>query len=110
MATALEKLAKILDLERKSGYRNRAVIGGLEKFLPTWASGAVTEPGGAALVERVSQALADYGQKSAEERAAAVRALLAAEGAALPGDRPGKPPHPPNAGGSQSRGGSRTAI
>ena len=34
MASAFERLAKILDLERKNGYKNRAVIGGLEKFLP----------------------------------------------------------------------------
>ena len=80
MATAFERLAKILELERKGGYKNRAVIGGLEKFLPGWAAGAVTEPGGAALVERVNAALAGYADRTAEQRAAVVRALLASEG------------------------------
>ncbi len=81
MASAFERLAKILDLERKKGYRNQAVIGGLEKFLPGWASGAVTEPGGAALVERVNTALTGYNAKSADERAAAINSLLNSEGA-----------------------------
>ena len=82
MASAFERLAKILDLERKNGYKNRAVIGGLEKFLPGWAGTAVTEPGGAALVERVNAALGNYGSRSTEERAAAIKALLSAEGGA----------------------------
>ncbi len=82
MPSAFERLAKILDLERKNGYKNRAVIGGLEKFLPGWAGTAVTEPGGAALVERVNAALGNYGSRSTEERAAAVKALLQAEGGA----------------------------
>lgn len=82
MATVFERLAKILELERKGGYKNRAVIGGLEKFLPGWAAGAVTEPGGAALVERVNAALAGYADKTADQRAAAIRTLLANEGGA----------------------------
>ncbi|MCW5848903.1 MAG: ATP-dependent DNA helicase RecG [Anaerolineae bacterium] len=80
MASAFERLAKILDLERKNGYKNRAVIGGLEKFLPGWATTAMTEPGGAALVERVNAALGAYGSRSPEERAAAIKALLQTEG------------------------------
>ena len=79
MATALDKLAKILDLEKKSGYRDRAVIGGLEKFLPGWAASAATEPGGTQLVEQVNAILADYGSKSAEDRAAAVERILEME-------------------------------
>ena len=85
MASAFERLAKILDLERKNGYKNRAVIGGLEKFLPGWAGAAVTEPGGAALVERVNAALGNYGSRSTEERAAAIKSLLQAEGGAAGG-------------------------
>ncbi len=88
MATAFERLTKILDLERKGGYKNRAVIGGLERFLPGWAAGAVTEPGGAALVERVNAALAGYADKAAEQRAAAIRTLLASEGGARAAARP----------------------
>jgi ATP-dependent DNA helicase RecG len=36
MASAFEKLTKILTLEKEQGYRNRAVIGGLEKFASFW--------------------------------------------------------------------------
>ncbi len=76
MATALDKLAKILDLEKKSGYRDRAVIGGLEKFLPGWAAAAVSEPHGSELVEQVNAILANYSAKTLEERAAAVARIL----------------------------------
>jgi ATP-dependent DNA helicase RecG len=36
MPAAFEKLTKILKLEQSLGYRDRAVIGGLEKFAETW--------------------------------------------------------------------------
>jgi len=34
MPSSIEKLLKILKLEAELGYENRAVVGGLEKFLP----------------------------------------------------------------------------
>ncbi|MFN8499407.1 MAG: ATP-dependent DNA helicase RecG [Anaerolineae bacterium] len=94
MPTALEKLAKILDLEKKSGYRDRAVIGGLEKFLPGWAAAAVDEPGGAELVEQVNAILANYGGKTPDERVAAVERILALD-ARAGGGRSGRSPRPP---------------
>ncbi|MFN8481665.1 MAG: ATP-dependent DNA helicase RecG [Anaerolineae bacterium] len=100
MPTAFEKLAKILDLEKKSGYRDRAVIGGLEKFLPGWATAAAMEPGGPELVERVNAILANYGGKTVEERAAAVERVLLLDGGPTPngrsqGSRGARPPRPP---------------
>ncbi len=40
MASALEKLVKILRLEREQGCKNTAVIGGLERFAGNWAQEA----------------------------------------------------------------------
>ncbi|MFN8470693.1 MAG: ATP-dependent DNA helicase RecG [Anaerolineae bacterium] len=100
MPTALDKLAKILDLERKSGYRDRAVIGGLEKFLPGWAATAASEPGGSELVEQVNAILANYSTKTPDERAAAVERVLELDARTGPngrgqGQRGSRSPRPP---------------
>ncbi len=36
MTTVFERLQKVLDLERRQGYRNRAVIGGMARFAERW--------------------------------------------------------------------------
>ncbi len=36
MTSAYVKLSKILELERKGDFADRAVMGGLGKFVPTW--------------------------------------------------------------------------
>ena len=36
MNNAFSRLLKVLALERKQGYRNKAVIGGLDKFASRW--------------------------------------------------------------------------
>ena len=46
MLSAFEKLTKILALEKEQGYRNRAVIGGLEKFAAFWHEEARQEAQG----------------------------------------------------------------
>jgi hypothetical protein len=43
MPAAFDKLDKILRLEQSQGYRNRAVIGGLEKFAELWQDEAQAE-------------------------------------------------------------------
>ncbi|NLX09766.1 MAG: ATP-dependent DNA helicase RecG [Chloroflexi bacterium] len=40
MPSALETLVKILKLEQSTGYKNTAVIGGLESYADNWAAGA----------------------------------------------------------------------
>ncbi len=45
MDSAITRLLKVLDLERKQGYRNKAVIGGLDKFASRWESDARAETG-----------------------------------------------------------------
>jgi ATP-dependent DNA helicase RecG len=63
MVSALEKLDKILALEEDQGYRNKAVIGGLDKFAAFWYEEAHTEgadPAFIQLVEEVVQLLREY--------------------------------------------------
>jgi ATP-dependent DNA helicase RecG len=65
METALHKLNKILDLERRGGYKNRAVIGGIQRYVPVWIEEArqqANSEGEKALVEQIADLLTDYGQ------------------------------------------------
>jgi ATP-dependent DNA helicase RecG len=65
METALQKLVKILELERQGGYRNRAVIGGVERYIPVWIEEARAQAGTEtekALVEQIGDLLVDYGR------------------------------------------------
>ena len=76
MTPAFEKLTKILTLEKEQGYRNRAVIGGLEKFAPFWREEARQEAEGlehARLVEEVVALLQSY--QTLEDRGARARAV-----------------------------------
>jgi len=43
MSDAFERLQKVLALERHQGFRNRAVIGGLDKFAARWEGDAMAE-------------------------------------------------------------------
>jgi ATP-dependent DNA helicase RecG len=43
MENAFSRLAKVISLERKQGYRNKAVIGGLDKFASRWEADARAE-------------------------------------------------------------------
>jgi len=63
MLAAFETLYKILQLEKEQGYRNRAVIGGLEKFIANWYDKAYHEAasqGRQALVDEIADLLKDY--------------------------------------------------
>ena len=63
MTPAFERLTKILTLEQEQGYRNRAVIGGLEKFASFWREEARQEAEGlerARLVEEIISLLQSY--------------------------------------------------
>ncbi len=79
MAFAFEKLGKILSLEQEQGYRNRAVIGGLERLLPLWqkeASEESSDPQHLRLVEEVVSLLAGYGEKNRQERERAIKEIM----------------------------------
>jgi ATP-dependent DNA helicase RecG len=63
MDSAFENLKKILILEKEKGYRNLAVIGGMEKFVPNWHKRAREEaksPQRVKLVEEIVALLEGY--------------------------------------------------
>jgi len=70
MASPFEKLERILLLEQEQGYRNHAVIGGLERFLRYWEkeahqeSAAEQEP----LVNRILESLSNYDTITRDQR------------------------------------------
>jgi ATP-dependent DNA helicase RecG len=62
MTSAFETLGKILKLEREQGYKNKAVIRGLEALVQTWPLEAVKEaPATTPVVEQITGLLRDYG-------------------------------------------------
>ncbi|GAB4441238.1 MAG: ATP-dependent DNA helicase RecG [Anaerolineae bacterium] len=80
MASALEKLVKILKLEQEQGNKNTAVIGGLGNFVAKWASEAHAQakrPEHHALVDELAALVTEY--EALEDRGArrsAVRFML----------------------------------
>ncbi len=83
MTPAFDKLTKILTLEQEQGYRNRAVIGGLEKFASFWHEEARQETEGldsARSVEEISALLQSYptleGRRARERVVAEILAKL----------------------------------
>jgi ATP-dependent DNA helicase RecG len=63
MPSALEKLVKILKLEREQGYKNTAVIGGLGAYCDNWAAEARSQakrPEHMPLVDELTGMLRDY--------------------------------------------------
>jgi len=79
MAFAFEKLGKILSLEQEQGYRNKAVIGGLERLVPLWQKEAREEssdPQHLQLVEEVVSLLTGYGEKDPQAREKAIKEIM----------------------------------
>ena len=79
MSSPFGKLERILKLEQEQGFHDRAVIGGLERFLVFWlkeaqAKGAET-PAGLTVVQ-VASALSNYARRSEQERRERVEKLL----------------------------------
>lgn len=77
--SALERLRRILKQEEHLGYRNKAVIGGLERLSERWRADAEAEcvtAGQQRLVQRIVEALVAYSRlTSPAERRQAVEAL-----------------------------------
>lgn len=79
MSSAFEKLQRILELEREQNCQDRAVIGGLERFLTYWRKEAELESSQRAVpldVEEVLQYLGSYGGLTAAQRREAVAYVL----------------------------------
>ena len=60
MDNAFSRLAKVIGLERKQGYRNKAVIGGLDKFASRWEADARAETADQAAVTEIVALLIGY--------------------------------------------------
>lgn len=60
MDSAISRLLKILTLEKKQGYRNKAVIGGLDKFVTRWESDARAETDNHAAINEIVALLLGY--------------------------------------------------
>lgn len=99
MTSVFETLGKMLKLEQEQGYKNKAVISGLEALAKTWPVEAVKEaPPTTPLVEKITALLRGYG--SLPDRAARreqVRQILEklaacrATAAGAPAERPETP-------------------
>jgi ATP-dependent DNA helicase RecG len=91
MPTAFEKLNKFLDLEKFQGYRNRAVIGGLDKLAEVWRQEAKAEmpEDRAEAIDEIADLLASYDQLGPDDRALAVDDILARLEQAAQGEAPG---------------------
>lgn len=76
MPSSIEKLQKFFKLEMERGYDNRAVVGGLDKILPSWKGEAREDRLEDALIEDVSRHLNEYQQLSAAQRAKVIQELL----------------------------------
>ena len=71
-----EKLRRVLKLELSRNCSNRAMVGGMVKFLPNWQREATSAGIDAELVEKVSAFLLSYEGKDAEARKTAVEEIL----------------------------------
>ncbi len=82
MLSPLEKLKKFLMLESDRGYDNRAVVGGLDKILPSWKAEAASTGIPEATIQLVEEMLTRYPQLDVRERAEAVQTLTSQIGVA----------------------------
>jgi ATP-dependent DNA helicase RecG len=73
MSDAFLRLLKVLALERKQGYRNKAVIGGLDKFASRWEIDARAEASNPTAVDEIVALLLGY--PSVEDFAARERII-----------------------------------
>jgi ATP-dependent DNA helicase RecG len=100
MSSVFDKLTKILSLEQNQGYRDRAVIGGLERFVPVWEVEAqqalANQPERLALAREIIGRLDGYGAKDRAGREATITAVLERlahpEAPTPPRPAPGPPP------------------
>ncbi len=60
MSSPIEKLQKILKLEAELGYENKAVVGGLEKFIPSWVKEAQSSNLDSQLIQGIVDKINNY--------------------------------------------------
>ena len=60
MTTAFMTLSKMLELEREGNFEDKAVMGGLEKFISTWRQEATQAGHDPQVIEDIASLMADY--------------------------------------------------
>ena len=76
MSPLIEKLKRIFKLEAELGYTNKAVVGGLDKFLPSWTSEAQTAHLKDELIQAVVIRINQYRLLDQEERALLLNEII----------------------------------
>ncbi len=66
--TATERLLRVLELEEKQGWRNRAVVGGLEAMAERWRDDAAAELDATHDVEQVTRLMREYDRAEIDAR------------------------------------------
>jgi len=73
---SLASLAKYLNLEKKRGYDNRSVLGGLSKILPSWKQTAYQDNLDPETLNKIIAGLETYDQLSQAQREHTIETLL----------------------------------
>jgi ATP-dependent DNA helicase RecG len=76
MLSSIEKLLKFFRLEIERGYDNRAVVGGLDKILPSWENEARSNHIEEETIQSVLSALSTYPDLQPAERADLLNRLI----------------------------------
>ena len=76
MPACIDKLNRFLRLESERGYDNRAVVGGLDKFIPAWQKESLSENIDSILCERVLHFLTDYANQDPDSRSLSIQSIL----------------------------------
>jgi ATP-dependent DNA helicase RecG len=84
ITSAFIRLTRILDLEERQNWRNRAVIGGMRAMSERWANDARAEQANEASVTRICALLVQYDNASPEARSQLAKALRLVLSGALP--------------------------
>ena len=84
MHSSIEKLHKLFRLERERGCDNRAVVGGLDKILPSWEAEARALTLSDEVIEKVLTSLRAYPGLEQSQRSVALDALLEEIGQTAP--------------------------
>ena len=76
MLRSLEKLIKILNLEIQSNYADKAIIGGLHKYLPNWITEARTDQVPEELIQQIEVLLTQYSDLDNPARESGIKSIL----------------------------------
>ncbi len=95
MSSSIEKLRKILKLEAELGYENKAVVGGLERFLPSWVKEAQSSNLNSEFIQGVVDKINNYRTQDQAARTQTLEAIFQMLGS--------QPPSSPSTDGNQKR-------